>query len=86
MEEKDLNQMEVMMNRVVGAFVEDVQHKFEILADGQQMLSERIDRLEGRLDERVDGVEGRIDTLAADLSAHRRDTEAHRKGWSVRED
>ena len=76
MNEKDLKQIEAMMNRAVGVFVEDVQHKFEILVEGQQMVSERIDRLEARLDERVDGVERRIDGIGADLSAHRRDTEA----------
>jgi len=33
----------------------------------------------GKVDLRVTGI-------AADLAAHRRDTETHRKGWRVREE
>ncbi len=88
MEEKELKQIEAMMTRVVGVFAEDVQHKFEILAEGQQMIIERIDRLEHRV-EAVEAVvnqqSGQIKGLAVDLSAHRRDTEAHQKGWRVSE-
>jgi hypothetical protein len=30
-------------------------------------------------------IDQRVTAVAADLAAHRRDTEAHRKGWRVRE-
>lgn len=50
MDEQDLKQIETMMVRVVGVFAEDVQHKLDLLVKGQQGLSERIDRPEGRMD------------------------------------
>jgi hypothetical protein len=34
----------------------------------------------------MERLENRVDGIAVDLSAHRRDTEAHRKGWRVREE
>ena len=48
-EDNDLKQIETMMSRVVGVFPEDIQHKLDILVEGQQMLGERMDRLEGRV-------------------------------------
>lgn len=50
MEEQDLKQIEAMMSRVVGVFAEDVQHKFEILSEGHQLLSEKLNRIETRID------------------------------------
>ena len=41
---------------------------------------------EARFDQRFDGLEKKLDHVAADLQEHRADTEAHRKGWRVRED
>lgn len=111
MEERDLQQIEAMMTRVVGVFAEDVQHKLDLLSEGQQLLSERLEAtrvelkedigkvdhritvVEARLSQRTDGVETKVDGLerkfdglekkvdgiAADLSEHRRDTEAHVK-------
>jgi hypothetical protein len=52
-------------------------------------LNDKIDGVDARLDLKIDSVEHRlgkkIDAVAADLAEHRRDTEAHRKGWRVRE-
>ena len=52
-------------------------------------LGERIDGVEDRLSKIIDGVEGKvdglgkkIDSVAADLAAHRADTESHR-GYKV---
>jgi predicted nuclease with TOPRIM domain len=39
-----------------------------------------------RLEKRHDRLEMKVDGIAADLTAHRHDTEAHRKGWRVREE
>lgn len=50
MDEKDLKTIEAMMTRVVGAFAEEVQHKFDLLVEGQQMLGDKVDRLEGRME------------------------------------
>lgn len=38
-----------MMTRVVGVFAEDVQHKLDLLVEGQQSLIARMDRFEGRM-------------------------------------
>ena len=41
------------------------------------MLPEKLNRVE-------DGLEKKIDAVAADLTAHRTDTEAHKRGYMVR--
>ena len=103
----DLQKMEEMLKRHLGVLSEDFQHKLGIVAEGQEMLAERMDRFEQRMDslenlvmhvdikvdavearltKRIDGVENslgkKIDAVAADLSAHRADTESHR-GYKV---
>lgn len=76
---------------------EDFQHKLDLVVEGQQSLAEGMVRLEGRMDrvenslERVEvrvlavekKLETKMDAVAADVAAHRRDTEAHSKGWRV---
>ena len=101
MEEKDLNQIEAMMTRIVdrfqretveafdqriGILQESFQHKLDLVVEGQQGLSEKIDRVEINLKDEIRQVDQRVTGVAADLADHRRDTEAHRKGWRVRED
>jgi len=68
----------------IGIVEENVQHKLDLVVEGQQMLADRMDRMGERLDKRIDQVEirldrveAKIDTVTADLSAHRKDTEAH---------
>jgi hypothetical protein len=83
-------------DRAIGATEDNVQHKLDLVVEGQQSLVERMDRMEGRMVgienrlERVEvrgaAVEKKVDGIAVDLNEHRRDTEAHRKGWRVRED
>ena len=85
MEEQDLNQIEAMMSRVVGVFAEDVQHKFEILSEGHQLLSEKLNRVETRIEQVESTLIKRIDALAPDLYSHRADTEAHQGVWRVKE-
>jgi hypothetical protein len=69
--------------------LDEVQHKFDLVIEGQQMQVERLDCVE----QRVESVEkivvqqsGQIQGIAADLKAHRRDTEAHHGVYGVRED
>jgi hypothetical protein len=72
----------------MGVLSEDFQHKLDIVIEGQQMLSEKVDRLDGRVDSlegRLDSLEGKLDAVAADLSAHRADTEAHHGVYRLRE-
>lgn len=80
MNEEFLKQIDELLARRIGTLEESLGDKLDFLAEGQQMLSERMDRLEIRLDERIDGVERRIDSIAADLSAHRRDTVSASQG------
>jgi hypothetical protein len=75
-----------------GIISEDFQHKLDIVVEGHQMLSDKIDRVEtslgGRLDRvesRLDRVENKVDAVAADLAAHRKDTEAHGPVYRVKE-
>ena len=60
------------------------------------MLSEKLDRVESRLEQKIDRVEQRItevdaklskkiDAVAADLAAHRSDTESHGTGYRISE-
>ncbi len=68
-----------------GIISEDFQHKLDIVVEGHQMLSEKIDRVESSLGGRLDRVEKKVDAVAADLSAHRKDTEAHGPVYRVKE-
>ena len=70
----------------LGIQSEALQHKLDLVVEGHQMLSEKIDRVEQRLDGRLDCVLSKLDTVAADFSAHRADTEAHKTVYKVKED
>jgi predicted nucleic acid-binding Zn-ribbon protein len=107
MTEKDSENVDSKIARHIGTFVESIQHKLDLIVEGQQMLSEKIDRSNTDLAQRIDCVEHKLDAVAAetrgntdviqrleikldavaaDLSAHRADTEAHRKVYKIKED
>ena len=65
MNEKDFEKIDSMIARHIGVFAESVNHKFDILVEGHQMLSEKIDRVEARLDARIDCVVKKLDAVAA---------------------
>jgi outer membrane murein-binding lipoprotein Lpp len=83
----------------VGILAEDFQHKLQLVAEGQQMLAEKIERMNNDIegvDRKVDaGIAGlagsirqldkKIDAVAADVAAHRADTEGHKRGYMVKE-
>jgi hypothetical protein len=71
--------------RHFGAFEESINHKLDLLAEGHTMLAEKVERVEARIDQVEAQLTRKIDAVAADLADHRRDTEAHRKGWRVGE-
>jgi len=77
MNENDLEKIDSMIARHIGSFADSVQHKLDLVVEGHQMLSEKLDRVEERLDKRIDCLEHKLDAVAAYLSAHRQDTEAH---------
>jgi hypothetical protein len=62
----------------VGILSEDFQHKLQTVAEGHQMLAEKMDRMR-------DEINNKIDTVASDLTAHRADTEGHKRGYMVSE-
>jgi hypothetical protein len=70
----------------LGIRQEDFQHKLDLVVEGQQMLAERLDRVEDNLKGEICKVDQRVTAMSAELAEHRRDTEAHRKEWQVRED
>jgi cytochrome c556 len=97
MDGKDLKQIEGLFKQHVGILAEDFQHKLDIVVEGQQMLAEKLEatRIElkeeiQKVDNRLTSVEARlvkkIDAVAADLSAHRKDTEAHHGVYRVKEE
>ncbi len=90
----------------LGVQSENFQHKLDLVVEGHQMLSEKIDHVKTDLGNRIGCVENKLisviaelsevkakgeytasklDAVAADLTAHRRDTEAHKTMYHVRE-
>jgi seryl-tRNA synthetase len=51
----------------IGIQSEHLQHKLDIVVEGHQMLSEKIDRVEERQDKRMDCLEHKLDNVAAEL-------------------
>jgi hypothetical protein len=86
MTDKDHESIDSMIARHVGTFADSIQHNLDLIAEGQQMLLENIDRAKTDLAQRIDCIEHKLDAVAADLSAHRADTEAHRKVYKIKED
>ncbi len=89
MEEKDFQRIEEMIGNFkeeikndfrlqTGILSEDFQHKLQLVAEGHQMIAEKMDRMN-------EDLGGKIDTVAADLTAHRLDTEGHKRGYMVKE-
>jgi hypothetical protein len=73
--------------------LEDIRSKFELVLEGHDALRSEIRELGRKSDERFDLVDFKIDTLnkkidavAVDLSAHRKDTEAHGTVYRVKEE
>jgi hypothetical protein len=87
--DKKLEHQSAEIKRHTGVLLDGVQHKFDLVIEGQQMQVERLDCIEQRL-ESVEKVvvqnSGQIQGLAADLKTHRLDTEAHHGFYGVREE
>jgi hypothetical protein len=64
--------------------------RFDLVDFKIDTLNKKIDGVDEKLTNKIDAVEKnlsqKIDGVAADLQAHRADTEAHHKGWQVREE
>jgi hypothetical protein len=96
MTETDVSRIEKMISAFKDEIKGEFQHQLTVqregfqeylafVGEGFQMLSEKIDRVEMRLDKRMDCLEHKLVAVAADLSAHRRDTEAHPPVYRVKE-
>jgi uncharacterized protein (UPF0335 family) len=73
--------------------LERMESKIELVVEGHEVLRVEIQALAQKTEERFDLVDFKINTLnqkidnvADDLKAHRFDTEAHQKGYRVREE
>ena len=89
MDADDFNKIEEMFKHHVGIMSEDFQHELDIVVEGQQMLAEKIDRMDARLggvEGRLERVEVKVDAVAANLTAHRTDSEAHHGVYRVKEE
>ena len=62
--------------------VETLNQKIDGVRDG---LNQKIDGVESRLSNEIRATNQKIDAVAADLSAHRADTEGHRAGYQASE-
>ncbi|RJO61820.1 hypothetical protein C4544_01700 [candidate division WS5 bacterium] len=89
MDEKDIKKIEEVFKYHIGILSEDVQRKLDIVTEGYQMLSEKLDCLESRFAQRVNEIDAKlskkIDAVATDLAAHRADTESHKAGYRISE-
>jgi chaperonin cofactor prefoldin len=70
--------------------IDGVDNRLNTKIDGvENRLNTKIDGVENRLGTKIDGVENslgeKIDAVAADLAAHRADTEAHGPVYRVKE-
>ena len=93
MDEKDLRAIETLFEKqtaqfqgYLGIVEENFQHKLDLVVEGQQMLAERMDRLGVELKQEIRKVDQRVTSVAAEISAHRKDTEAHHGVYRVKEE
>lgn len=64
--------------------LEEMRGKFDLVLEGHTVLHARIDALDHKIDEKHELTIFLLKAVAADLSAHRADTEAHPR-YQVRE-
>ena len=70
MNENDFEKIDGIIVRHVGVFADSIQHKLDIVVEGHQMLSEKIDHVEARLDKRMDCLEHKLVAVAAETSCN----------------
>jgi len=64
----------------VGIFTEDFQHKLQLVAEGHQMLAEKMDRMQ----KDIERIDGKVDGAAADLSSKIQQTDKKMDAVAVR--
>jgi hypothetical protein len=72
--------------------LEDIREKFDLVLEGHGALHKEIRDTRAELCEKINLVDFKVETLnskidavASDLTAHRRDTEAHQSVYKVKE-
>jgi len=77
----------------IGIQSEHFQHKLDIVVEGHEVLRKEMRDTREELSEKIKFVDFKVevlnqklDAVAADLSAHRVDTEVHKKVYKVKED
>ena len=81
----------------IGIQSEHFQHKLDIIVEGHEVLRkeirdtreelcEKIKLVDFKLETMNETLNEKIDAVAGDLSAHRTDTEVHKKVYKVKED
>ena len=72
--------------------LEDIRGKFELVLEGHESLSRKMDGRFDEIDEKIEHhsflletLNKKIDAVASDLAAHRADTEAHGPVYRVKE-
>ena len=99
MDEKDKQFIEALFakqtdlfQRYVSVVAENSDHKLSLVSEGHQMLFDKLEVIEAsirQVDSKVDRVElsltDKLNRIAADVSAHRADTEAHSGVYRVKE-
>ncbi len=65
--------------------LEDIRGKFDLVLEGHDVLRREILESRRELGEKISLVDFKVDTVAAELKAHRADTEAHRPVFRVKE-
>ncbi len=83
---KKIDGVEASLNKKIDGVEASLNKKIDGVED---RLNKKIDGVEDKLNKKIEGVESRltdkIDAVAADLAAHRADTETHRTAYRVSE-
>ena len=79
----------VVLDRKIDTKFDELSEKIDINSFKIDVLNDKIERVDEKLSNKIDAVDkklsDKIDGVAADLKAHRADTEAHQGLYRVRE-
>lgn len=83
---EDINSKFDLVLEGYAALDRKIDNRFDLLHEKIEENSFKIEVLNRKIDGVDEKLTQKIDSVATDLSAHRRDTEAHHQGWRVREE
>lgn len=92
MDEKEMQKIEAMFKHQIGVLSESFQHKLDLIVEGHEVLHREIREVGDESNAKheqaaflLKALSSKVDGIAVDLSAHRKDTEAHGAVWRVKE-